>query len=540
MAITTIFDAVDRGVKREMRDQAKEAARIKTRLTENVREMRRWESAARRAMQQTSSDARRYAEVLRGLRQLQRSGAITQEQAVTTARRFRQELERQNSVMRRLVTQAGAFFSTYQVGLGAVQLVTAEIERQRTISEGALERSQRIALAQRDIVVNLAGQINPDQLRTFSQEITKIAQEASIDVVKTLGEAGAVVSATASDFPERRPLVLQGFREAAELFRGREEDLSEFVGTFLDFSRTAQQAVGLTPTESLALLLQAQSQIRITDIANLPNLVPALAAVDVTSGGQPSRESLIAGVAAFGAIGARLSETRGETTRTTVANLARVLREFFPETPQFADRFQAFLDAPDKLQTEVIDALLGKGATKPVVEELLTALGPAERTFRSIRESFRINPQAVLDTVQLLNQGTDELRTQRQLQSVQNLSAQRIDPELAFVRRILFEGDPSQGVPGVLRGVPGFDPDPGGVRFLIERLIAGPRAAGRAAIGRRLLNEFGVGVTGDLDEIAFPDNAPESARARFDELIGVLRELQPNNNTRPPAIEVGE
>ena len=423
--------------------------------------------------------------------------------------------------------------SAYQV----VQAITLELQTQEELQNKAAGRGRRLGDAQAEIARSLFGQADYAQIQQVIEAVDRIAVENKLDRAIVLEEAKSTISATSGTLETRINETLQAFESLAPAFRGVEPELGDFAGVFLDFARQAKRT-GMSMDEIRDLLLVTRSQIRVTDLEGLKNIVPALAAADISVKGGLSRKDQAAFIAFFASLGQRISDPTGELTRTATANLATVMKQFFPNIQEGEDvlfrRFQALTQLSEKQADAFFKALLGRGAVKPAVLGIATGQDPAGAasfadTLKAIENT---DPRKVRDSLRFLETGTPQIRGNIAETAAANL-AQELNQgreDLGRLRKILLEGDEETAGLAKLAEPDVFGAQTAGrLRRLISRLTEGEDVA--------LAKEFAI-----LEQRArsgssqFPD--PERAIQVLEEIRNGIDLLRPNNRNTPQPVEV--
>jgi AraC-like DNA-binding protein len=427
---------------------ADSASKLSQKYKDTAKSANEMERAAKKAFTESLTPLQRYQQQMASLDALLKKGRITQEQYAAAVTKVSNKLEEQqrrstlasrvmNSNTARQIAQWGSIAT-------AIGLANKELMDHAMLQEKAVALTNSVAAAQEGLLANFGLKVSSERRESALKDVSQMSRDMGFNEAQFTTQFGKTFSATSGSFEDRYKLVREVLEAAAPLHRGNQEALGDFSGTVID---TMKSMPGASAKEAVAFLLSLQEQARITSTDKLKEFVPALAAVDVTSGGAgvDKLANAKAAGALFAAAGGRLGDPEGAETKTLLANLAAVLREMVPDDDGKPDSFEERIRkvvASKALQEQVIPELRGRGATKPVVEELLRG----GRVFADWEASLDNFSTSVNDTNRLIEDArgiTPELEQSTKSKEVGSTLAQRLKErwgEAGTVSQLLFSG----------------------------------------------------------------------------------------------------
>jgi len=315
-----------------------------------------------------TADGRRLENVLaRQQKQIERLQAKMRGMASASARAGRS----QQTMFQQGIAGAAKMAAGYATLQMAISNVNQAIQEEIRLQQIATRSESSVAAGQAAILSNLVGQGTQAQKVAIAAQVGELSRTTGIQEGLLATQASELISATSGDFETRAALVMDVLEKAAPFFRTKPEESGAFAGAVVDVQRSLG---GAGVDEALALMLVAQSQARITSIEELKNLAPALVAADVTSTDDDPVKTAKLAAAIFAAVGARMGDPEGATTKTAVAGLISVLEQRIPKElglTNLEERLAYAISHPEFTKKEIIPHLIGRAATKPILRELL-------------------------------------------------------------------------------------------------------------------------------------------------------------------------
>lgn len=341
-------------------------------IREQTREHKNLERQAKQVYDSTRTPLEQHNAQVEKLNNLRKAGVITEDTYNRALRKTRDEysaLGTQGSTTHGLLTRGVSSLVLQYTSLqGAIQAAMRAYREHQELQERAANESMSVAASQKNMLLNLGLQATPEERAEALRNAGEIARQSGIRENIFYQQYGATFSAMSGSYQQRAPVVNEVLRSLAPLMQGSQEDLGALAGASIDVKKAVP---GMSADAAVAFMLTLQEQARVTSPDKLKHFVPALQAVAITSGGDRMRNLLEAG-ALFSGAGGALGDTEGPEAKTGVANFAAVLREMVPrsEGKTFGERLDMVV-ASAELQRKIIPELKGRGATKPVFEDLL-------------------------------------------------------------------------------------------------------------------------------------------------------------------------
>jgi hypothetical protein len=363
--------------------------------------------------------------------ELQRRGKLSQKEIVAATK----ELEagvmgvgKEQKLLGGSIAEYAAGWLSVGAAVGGVSSLISQVAaKQDELLDSSLTLGERRAKAQAQLIRNTAN-FSEEQQSQLLAGIEGVAEAVPTASRAALLEAGSrLVSATTSDERGKAGRIedtVSALGEAAKLLPGQGEDLESVATAILGLQKVTRGVIG--KERATDLLQTAASEARITESANLRNIIPALAAIRTAAEKQGDFESedIIAGLAAFAQVGSQIEDPSGEITRTAVAKFATTLAETVPAefATGFADQLEFLRSGNEEslaIREKVVGALEGRGFTKPVLEQLVRAIGTSTG-FESVLESIEAGTSG-RSLRERLGTGTRELESLGELSTIRSV-----------------------------------------------------------------------------------------------------------------------
>lgn len=316
-----------------------------------------------------------------------------------------QQASRQSESSFDIMARRAVQMATSYLGIQrAIQLVISAHKEYERLGGVASTTGGRVASAQLSVVTTLGKDSTDAQVLDFmskaSSSMPGFKQETALEI------GNAIYQATlGKDYTDRGPITIATMKSIAPLFWGNQDPskAGEFGGAAVAIARSLPESMNMLERtqKATSYMTALLSQSRVTDIANVPQLVPAVLSAEINMKPKTVEElldTLAAGGSIVSAVGVRMNDPYGAQSKTATANLMATFAEFRPELEKKVGHSLDLLGTWAEMQsttqpqerqrymTNFLDRfgsdMNGRAAVRPIMKEIFMPGGIAGQMAR--------------------------------------------------------------------------------------------------------------------------------------------------------------
>lgn len=271
--------------------------------------------------------------------------------------------------------RVAAIATSYVTLSAAMSQINKMLQQQIDLQNTANQSTMSVADATTSLAVNVGPRVSDARFRQIVERGKSLGRKGfgEADALSAIGQMFSATEGAVDDARINR--VMRVFELSERMFRAPEkrQGLGAFGGAALDVMKGIP---GMTPEQAVSLMVGIQSQARITDVANLKNIVPSIVAAQVARPNAPAWQNSMQQAAIAAALSGRIGDDTGELSRTASANLTAVVSQMAPQFGNLPimDALREIQKDP-KLRDSIKKELRGRIFTKLAQSEFLNETG---------------------------------------------------------------------------------------------------------------------------------------------------------------------
>lgn len=379
----------------------------------------------------------------------------------TDLRKTGQQSKKNDDDMERSMGRWGqrvaSIVTSYATLSTAINQINKALQKQIELQNTANQSTMSVADATTSLAVNVGPRVSDARFRQIVERGKSLGRKGfgEADALSAIGQMFSATEGAVDDARINR--VMRVFELSERMFRAPEkrEGLGSFGGAALDVMKGIP---GMTPDQAVSLMVGIQSQARITDVANLKNIVPSIVAAQVARPQAPAWKNAMQQAAIVAALSGRIGDDTGELSRTASANLTAVVSNMAPQYGNLPimEALREIQKDP-KLRDSIKKELRGRIFTKLAQSEFLNESGANDAISFLMSESIlnEISPteNEMARFQQRLVSGTDDVRRASTIRNASVNQQSRIRQQYAdrgATYAMMFGGEiGDETVPGV-------------------------------------------------------------------------------------------